>query len=69
LFAVSESEHRARQIIAEYVDTVTGSGKKDRAQFEAMMLVRKTLRYLEQLDAWGVLWRSFMEPFAQGQSS
>lgn len=26
------------EIIAEYVDTVTGSGKKDRVQFDAMML-------------------------------
>jgi DNA invertase Pin-like site-specific DNA recombinase len=26
------------QIVAEYVDVVTGSGKKDRAQFEALML-------------------------------
>jgi DNA invertase Pin-like site-specific DNA recombinase len=26
------------QIVAEYVDTVTGSGKKDRAQFDALML-------------------------------
>jgi len=72
-------------IVAEYVDTVSGSGKKDRAQFDAMMLaasqkkfdvllfwkldrlsregVRKTLRYLEQLDSYGVAWRSFTEPF------
>src|SRR5438552_7018829 len=71
-------------IVAEYVDTVSGSGK-DRAQFDAMMLaasqkkfdvllfwkldrlsregVRKTLRYLEQLDSYGVAWRSFTEPF------
>jgi DNA invertase Pin-like site-specific DNA recombinase len=26
------------EIVAEYVDTVTGSGKKDRVQFDAMML-------------------------------
>src|SRR5437660_12665645 len=72
-------------IVAEYVDTVSGSGKKDRTQFDAMMLaasqkkfdvllfwkldrlsredVRKTLRYLEQLDSYGVAWRSFTEPF------
>ena len=72
-------------IVAEYVDTVSGSGKKDRAQFDAMMLaasqkkfdvllfwkldrlsregVRKTLRYLEQLDSYGVAWRSFTEQF------
>ena len=73
------------EIVAEYVDTVTGSGKKARAQFDAMMLAasqhkfslvlfwkldrfsregtRKTLRYLQQLDDWGVGWRSFQEPF------
>jgi DNA invertase Pin-like site-specific DNA recombinase len=73
------------QIVAEYVDTVTGSGKKARTQFERMMLgasqkqfdlllfwkldrlsregVRKTLTYLEQLDAWGVAWRSYQEPY------
>ena len=84
-------------IVAEYVDTVSGSGKKDRMQFDRMMLaasqkqfdammlaasqkkfdvllfwkldrlsregVRKTLRYLEQLDSYGVAWRSFTEPF------
>jgi DNA invertase Pin-like site-specific DNA recombinase len=72
-------------IIAEFVDTVTGSGKLKRPQFEKMMLaasqkrfdlllfwkldrlsregVRKTLRYLELLDSYGVAWRSFMEPF------
>ena len=26
------------QIVTEYVDTVSGSGKKERAQFEGMML-------------------------------
>ena len=26
------------QVVAEYVDTVSGSGKKDRVQFERMML-------------------------------
>jgi DNA invertase Pin-like site-specific DNA recombinase len=73
------------EIIAEFVDTVSGSGKKARPQFERMMLaasqrqfdlvlfwkldrfsregVRKTLRYLELLDSYGVAWRSFMEPF------
>jgi DNA invertase Pin-like site-specific DNA recombinase len=72
-------------IISEFVDTVTGSGKLKRPQFEKMMLaasqkrfdlllfwkldrlsregVRKTLRYLELLDSYGVAWRSFMEPF------
>lgn len=71
--------------IVEYIDTVTGSGKKDRVRFDAMMLAasqrafdmilfwkldrfsregtRKTLRYLEMLDSYGVAWRSFMEPF------
>jgi DNA invertase Pin-like site-specific DNA recombinase len=73
------------EIVAEYVDTVTGSGKKTREQFDAMMRdasqrrfdlvlfwkldrfsregVRKTLRHLQQLDDWGVGWRSFHEPF------
>ena len=75
----------AWEIVQEYVDTVSGSGKKARVQFDAMMLgasqrkfdlllfwkldrlsregVRKTLRYLELLDSYGVAWRSFMEPF------
>jgi DNA invertase Pin-like site-specific DNA recombinase len=73
------------EIVAEYVDTVTGSGKKAREQFDAMMRdasqrrfslvlfwkldrfsregVRKTLRHLQQLDDWGVGWRSFQEPY------
>jgi DNA invertase Pin-like site-specific DNA recombinase len=73
------------EIIAEYIDTVTGSGKLKRPQFDRMMLdasqkkfdlllfwkldrlsregVRKTLRYLELLDSYGVAWRSFTEPF------
>jgi DNA invertase Pin-like site-specific DNA recombinase len=73
------------EIVAEYIDTVTGSGKLKRPQFDRMMLaasqkqfdlllfwrldrlsregVRKTLRYLELLDSYGVAWRSFMEPF------
>jgi DNA invertase Pin-like site-specific DNA recombinase len=73
------------EIVAEYVDTVTGSGKKARDQFNGMMRdasqkrfslvlfwkldrfsregVRKTLRHLQQLDDWGVGWRSFQEPF------
>jgi DNA invertase Pin-like site-specific DNA recombinase len=73
------------EIVAEYIDTVTGSGKLRRPQFDRMMLdasqkkfdlllfwkldrlsregVRKTLRYLELLDSYGVAWRSFTEPF------
>jgi DNA invertase Pin-like site-specific DNA recombinase len=73
------------EIVATYVDTVTGSGKKAREQFDAMMRdasqrkfdlvlfwkldrfsregVRKTLRHLQQLDDWGVGWRSFQEPY------
>jgi DNA invertase Pin-like site-specific DNA recombinase len=73
------------EIVEEFVDAVTGSGKSKRPQFEKMMLaasqrqfelllfwkldrlsregVRKTLTYLEELDAWGVAWRSFMEPY------
>lgn len=73
------------EIVAEYVDTVTGSGKKNRPQFEAMMLaasqkrfdclvfwkldrfsregVRRTIEHLIKLDAYGVHWRSYQEPF------
>jgi DNA invertase Pin-like site-specific DNA recombinase len=73
------------QVVTEYADTVSGSGKKDRVQFERMMLAasqkqfdvllfwkldrftregtRKTLAYLTRLDAWGVAWRSYSEPF------
>jgi DNA invertase Pin-like site-specific DNA recombinase len=73
------------RIVAEYVDTVSGSGKLKRPQFDRMLLaasqrqfdlllfwkldrlsregVRKTLRYLELLDSYGVAWRSYMEPF------
>jgi len=72
-------------IVAEYIDTVTGSGKKAREQFDRMMRdasqrkfdlvlfwkldrfsregVRKTLRHLQQLEGWGVQYRSFMEPY------
>lgn len=72
-------------IVAEYVDTVTGTGKRSREKFDAMMLaasqrkfdlvlfwkldrfsregVRKTLRYLQQLDDWHVGWRSYTEPY------
>ena len=72
------------EVVVEYVDTVTGTGKKSRQQFDAMMLaasqhkfdlvlfwkldrfsregVRKTLRYLQQLDDWNVGWRSSTEP-------
>jgi DNA invertase Pin-like site-specific DNA recombinase len=71
------------EIAVEFVDTVSGSGKKERPQFAKMMLaasrhefdcilfwkldrfsregVRKTLRYLTQLDGWNVGWRSFQE--------
>src|SRR6266849_5862538 len=81
-------EFAARQgweIAIEYVDTVSGSGRKARPQFERMMLaasqrqfdlllfwrldrlsregVRMTLTYLERLDAWGVAWRSYQEPY------
>ena len=73
------------EIVATYVDTVTGGGKKAREQFDATMRdasqkrfdlvlfwkldrfsregVRKTLRHLQQLDDWGVAWRSFQEPY------
>jgi DNA invertase Pin-like site-specific DNA recombinase len=32
------SKQEGWEIVAEYIDTVTGSGKKDRVQFDAMML-------------------------------
>src|SRR6476469_8887769 len=32
-------------IVAEYVDTVTGSGKKDRVQFDAMMLAASQRKF------------------------
>jgi len=73
------------EVIAEYCDVVSGSGKKARVEFDRMMVdasqrkfdlvlfwkldrfsregVRKTLRYLQQLDDWGVGWRSYQEPF------
>jgi DNA invertase Pin-like site-specific DNA recombinase len=73
------------QVVAEFVDIATGSGKLKRPQFEKMLAaasrhefdtllfwkldrlsregVRKTLQYLTQLDAWGVAWRSFQEPW------
>jgi DNA invertase Pin-like site-specific DNA recombinase len=79
------AERQGWEIAVEYVDTVSGSGKKARPQFERMMLaasqrqfdlvlfwrldrlsregVRVTLTYLERLDAWGVAWRSFQEPY------
>jgi DNA invertase Pin-like site-specific DNA recombinase len=73
------------KVVAEYVETVTGSGKKARAEFDRMMLaasqrqfdvlvfwaldrlsrderVSNSLRHLEQLDQWGVKWRSYTEP-------
>jgi DNA invertase Pin-like site-specific DNA recombinase len=79
------ADKNAWEIVATYTDTVTGSGKKAREQFDQMMRdasqkrfdlvlfwkldrfsregVRKTLRHLQQLDDWGVGWRSFQEPF------
>jgi DNA invertase Pin-like site-specific DNA recombinase len=33
------------QVVAEYVDTVSGSGKKDRLQFERMMLAASQQRF------------------------
>lgn len=73
------------QIVDEYVDTVTGSGKEKRPAFDRMMLaasqhrfdvllfwkldrlsregVRRTIEYLTKLDAYGVRWRSFQEPY------
>jgi DNA invertase Pin-like site-specific DNA recombinase len=73
------------EITGEYVETVTGSGLKERREFERMMLdasrhefdlllfwkldrvsregISATLRYLENLKAWGVGWRSYQEPW------
>lgn len=72
-------------IAAEFVDTVSGSGKKERPQFKKMMLaasqkkfdlllfwaldrlsregIVKTIGYLEELNGWGVGWRSYTQPF------
>jgi DNA invertase Pin-like site-specific DNA recombinase len=79
------AEKQGWKIVAEYLDVVTGSGKRTRAQFDAMMRdasqkrfslvlfwkldrfsregTRATLRHLQQLDNWGVAWRSFQEPY------
>jgi DNA invertase Pin-like site-specific DNA recombinase len=73
------------QVVTEYIEKVTGSGKKARPQFDACMLaasqrkfdlllfwaldrlsregIVKTIGYLEDLQAWGVGWRSYSQPF------
>lgn len=73
------------KIVQEYVETVTGSGLKERKEFDRMMLdasqrkfdllliwkldrltrqgISATLKCLEDLDKWGICWRSYMEPF------
>jgi DNA invertase Pin-like site-specific DNA recombinase len=73
------------ELTGEYVEHVTGSGLKQRKEFDRMMLdasqhkfdlllfwrldrlsregISATLRYLEQLKAWGIGWRSFQEPW------
>jgi len=73
------------EITHEFIETVTGSGLKERKEFERMMLaaskhefdlllfwkldrvtregISATLRYLENLKAWGVGWRSYQEPW------
>ena len=73
------------EVVQEFVDTVTGSGKKERPAFNEMMLqasqrrfdvvcfwaidrlsragTRETLRILTQLDAWGVAFRSYTQPY------
>jgi DNA invertase Pin-like site-specific DNA recombinase len=75
----------AWEITGEYIETVTGSGLKQRKEFERMMQdasrhefdlllfwkldrvsregISTTLRYLENLKAWGVGWRSYQEPW------
>ncbi len=79
------ARQRGWTVVKEYVDTVTGSGKRAREQFDAMMLaasrhefdcvlfwaldrlsregIVKTIGYLEQLQGWGVGWRSYTQPF------
>jgi DNA invertase Pin-like site-specific DNA recombinase len=79
------AEQQGWAIITEYVDVVSGSGKKARPQFEACMLaasqrrfdvllfwaldrlsregIVRTISYLEQLQTWGVGWRSYTQPF------
>ena len=81
-FAVSQP---GWEITGEYVEIVTGSGLRQRKEFERMMLEASrhefdlllfwkldrvtregpsaTLRYLENLKAWGVGWRSYQEPW------
>jgi len=71
-------------VVDEFVDVVTGSGKKSRPQFERAMLAAsqrkfdvllfwaldrfsregmvKTVGYLNQLQEWGVGWRSYTQP-------
>jgi DNA invertase Pin-like site-specific DNA recombinase len=73
------------QITHEFIETVTGSGLKQRKEFDAMMLaasqrqfdflliwkldrltrqgISATLKCLENLDSWGIRWRSYTEPF------
>src|SRR5580692_8538123 len=71
------------QITHEFIETVTGSGLKQRKEFDAMMLaasqrqfdflliwkldrltrqgISATLKCLENLDSWGIRWRSYTE--------
>lgn len=73
------------EMTGEYVEVVTGSGLRERKEFERMMLDASrhafdllcfwkldrvtregpsaTLRYLENLKAWGIGWRSYQEPW------
>jgi DNA invertase Pin-like site-specific DNA recombinase len=73
------------EITGEYVEAVSGSGLKERKEFDKMMIsaskaefnlllfwkldrvsregISTTLRYLENLKAWGVGWRSYQEPW------
>jgi DNA invertase Pin-like site-specific DNA recombinase len=72
-------------VVFEYVDKISGSGKKDRPMFNTMMLaasqkkfdivlfwaldrlsregIVRTIGYLEQLQGWGVGYRSYTQPF------
>jgi DNA invertase Pin-like site-specific DNA recombinase len=79
------AEQQGWEIVDEFVDMVSGSGKKARPRFDACLLaasqrkfdillfwaldrlsregIVKTIGYLEQLQQWGVGWRSYTQPF------
>jgi DNA invertase Pin-like site-specific DNA recombinase len=79
------ADRQGWEIVSEFCDVVTGSGKKTRKQFDAMLAAASqkrfelvlfwsldrfsregtlpTLQYLQQLDSYGVAWRSFTEQY------